>query len=515
MGRKLTIITGGLLVAAAAGIVVFSYEPERPVVTIAPSGKLLLAGVTIVDTRDGTLSPGMAVLTDRGFIVSITAAGVQETVTGAQVIDAQGKFLVPGFNDYHAHPLGPDDPSGALALMLANGITGFRQMSGSPEMLKERRERRLPTGRYSPAALTMPGSLLTPFNADNPEQAAATVRSQEAQGADFIKVGLTSPAAFFAAQAEAKRIGLPFAGHLQQEVDAVAASKGGMKAIEHLGPGDKILVTCSTDEAALRQEIAKLPPVISPPVNLSFIDNLPVLEKLMGRMLAKKIINPVADADAADVGRYVRIANTFSEDKCRALAAVFVANGTWHVPTLIRIRTSELGDLPEYANDPNLRYMPSDIRQSWHDVTATYNKKQTTATKQAFRVAYALQLRLTKLFDDAGVRMLAGSDSSGAGWEVPGFALHQEFDELAKAGISPLRILQMTTLNGAEFLGRTTMGTVASGKNADLVLLDANPIESAQNLHKVAGVVRAGYYYSRRDLDDILARVQAGNGYFH
>jgi imidazolonepropionase-like amidohydrolase len=131
--------------------------------------------------------------------------------------------------------------------------------------------------------------------------------------------------------------------------------------------------------------------------------------------------------------------------------------------------------------------------------------------RATFRTAYQRHLALTRMFDGAGVRMMAGTDN---GNEVPGQSLHQEFDEVAKAGLSPLKILQMTTLNGAEFLGRTaTMGSVAVGKNADLVLLDANPVESVKNLHRIAGVVRAGYYYSRWDLDALKSRVQAGHGY--
>ena len=74
------------------------------------------------------------------------------------------------------------------------------------------------------------------------------------------------------------------------------------------------------------------------------------------------------------------------------------------------------------------------------------------SARQTFRAAYDVMLNLTKVLDEAGVPMLAGSDSGGAAWEVPGLALHQEFDELARAGLSPLRVLQMTMWNAAEFM---------------------------------------------------------------
>jgi len=104
---------------------------------------------------------------------------------------------------------------------------------------------------------------------------------------------------------------------------------------------------------------------------------------------------------------------------------------------------------------------------------------------------------MVRIFDEEGVKMIAGSDVSASGWEIPGFALHEEFDQLAAAGLTPLRILQMATINAAEFLCRTaTSGTLEPRKDADVVLLSANPVENVAHLHDIAGVVRAGRYYS-------------------
>ena len=132
------------------------------------------------------------------------------------------------------------------------------------------------------------------------------------------------------------------------------------------------------------------------------------------------------------------------------------------------------------------------------------------SARQTFRAVYGVLLNLTKVLDEAGVPMLAGSDSGGAAWEVPGLALHQEFDELARAGLSPLRVLQMTTWRAAEFMNATDVtGSVAAGKHADLVLLDANPVESVDHLHRIRGVVRGGRYLGPADLDALKKKVAA------
>ena len=121
----------------------------------------------------------------------------------------------------------------------------------------------------------------------------------------------------------------------------------------------------------------------------------------------------------------------------------------------------------------------------------------------------SLQLGLVRVFKDHGVNMLAGDDSgSAAAWCLPGFGLHREFDLLAEAGLQSLEVLQTATLNAAHFLGReSSMGSVEVGKEANLVLLDADPTQSVQNLHRVVGVVCNGKYLSSDDLEDLKKEV--------
>ena len=476
------------------------HKQPLPKAELPISGKLRLDGVTVVNTHDGRLTPGMSILMDKGSIVSVTQTTELLTDSLITSIDASGRFVIPGFNNMHMHVIDQADSSSVLARMLADGVTGFRQMTGSPELLKERREGTLPIGKDAPALLLMPGSLLTPFNVGSAERVTDEIREQKNQGADFIKVGLVSPDVFFAAIAEGKRVGLPVLGHLQEGVDAAQASRAGFRSIEHLGPGDSIWIGCSTDETTLLAEAAQHPPMKGPPIRIPAF-----VEKMLMKRLQKRLINPAAFDNAADIARLQRAFDTYSEPKCRALAAIFVANHTWNVPTLVRLRTQELADSPEYLSDPALSYIPAESLKAWREVTDTFHNLP-AAMHGTYREAYQRQLALTKLFDDAGVQMMVGTDGGG---QAPGQSIHQEFDELAKAGLPPFKILQMTTLNPAEFLGRTaTMGSIDVGKNADIVLLSGNPVESVQNLHKISGVVRAGFYYSQTDLDALRARAK-------
>lgn len=480
-------------------------DETRRAVPLPVSGRLVLTGVTIVDTLDGSLAPDMSLVAEAGRIVRIAPSGGLEPDASAQTIDATGQFVVPGYLDMHVHALGEGDPADHLALMLASGITGYRQMRGTAELLAARRAGTLAQSFDEPALLAMPGEVLTPFLAGDPEEAAEVVRAQQAAGADFIKVALASSPVFSALLAEAARNDIPLVGHVPFDVGVVAASDQGMRSIEHLGPSNGILVACSSDEEALREQAPKLPAfIMQPPFEIPFAD------ALTRWLLDGIIINPASQTDAAEFARTRRIVDTFSEEKCRGVAARFVANGTWQVPTLIRIRSSQLAFEPEFRNDPDLRYVDAATIASWQKVTEKFEARLSDDDRQILRDAYALDLELVRLLDAAGVKMLAGSDVVGAGWLVPGFSLHHEFDELAKAGLAPLRVLQMATIRGAEFLGReSSLGRVAVGHDADLVLLDANPLESVENLHAIRAVVRAGFYRDRADLDALRAKVES------
>ncbi len=455
--------------------------------------RVVLAGVTVVDTQQGQLTPAVDLILEDERIGQIVPSGSVPAGGSSTVIDAAGKFVVPGFLDMHAHILEEEHRENSLDLLLAHGITGWRQMSGSPRLLEERRQGTLGLAADAPELLEMPGSILTPLNAGSPEASVAEVQRQKAAGANFIKTISVRPKTFFASLQAATQVGLPYAGHLSPGVDAAKASVAGMRSIEHLGPLELQLIHCSKLSWLIRLLLAVRPPAVP--------DLSPEKMATTGRLIVASPTLFRMQMEPDGLKRTQRLIDTFSEAKCRKLAAICATHQTWQVPTLIRIETMQLAEETRFAQDPNLRYIAKSTRQFWVSVAQKFAALVTPEGKQTLLRLTALSLRMTKIFDECGVAMMTGSDYGGI-WVIPGVSLHQEFDLLAQAGLSPLKILQMATLKPAQFLHReATLGSVQPGRQADLVLLDADPTQSAANLHSIYAVVRAGRYRSRKELD--------------
>ena len=147
---------------------------------------------------------------------------------------------------------------------------------------------------------------------------------------------------------------------------------------------------------------------------------------------------------------------SFDSDKADELAGEFVANGTWNCPTLIRVRAQQLCDSPDFATDPDLRYLSAKLLHPWTAVAADFTSRFSAEERDTFAAQFEMQLQLVAIFDRVGVPMLAGTDAVGAVWVIPGSSLHREFDLLGRAGLTPLRVLQTATVRPAEFLGLET-----------------------------------------------------------
>ncbi len=459
------------------------------------SSGTVVRNAIIVDTRTGWLTGGMAVVIDQGKIKQILFSGLVTTSGSAKVVDGNGKYLVPGYLDMHTHSVpAAFGASPHWPLMLANGITGIRDMAGAPPLLAAAQQfnaARAAGALDAPEVLQMPGSPVV--GAFSAADGVAAVQQTKAMGGAFVKVINAFPAAEYAILAEAKTQGLNVAGHLSVGVSAVDTVNAGWYSLEHLGAGLGIQLDCSTNQAAIRNALLTgqgTRPPFPPTYTVS-----PFLYS------------------ALDAPFYQSSADTYSDATCQNVAKTIAQKGTWQVPTMIRLHTMLQSDSASFSNDPNLKYVDPTTRGLWAQLGQEFAVMQPASAATTFRNLYPEYVKVLKLLRKYGgaQSVLTGTDTGGI-WVIPGFALHQEFRELASAGFTPLEVLQATTLNGARHLNReSTMGTVEANKNADLVLLEANPLLNVANLSKIAGVFNSGKYFSKADLEAMKAAVAAAN----
>lgn len=466
-------LTACLTVAALAGALAARAED-------APARPLAITGVTVIEATGAPPRPGMTVVVTGDRITAVGKSGDIRVPQQARVVDGTGKYLIPGLWDMHVHTAGPSH----LSLYLANGVTGVRDMHAlDPDaifgMRKQVQEGKQPGPRIVAAGPLVdggkpfvPGSLV----AANALQGREAVRKLKQMDADFVKVYTKLPReAYLAIVDEAKKQGLPLAGHVPESVSAAEASDLGQKSIEHL---TGIELACSDREDELRREAVAA---------LAKMDNSAAWE-LLGRIGA-------------------RAADSFSDKKARALYARFVRNGTWQVPTLTVLRSLVSLDDPSFVADPRVKYMPPSFRSYWSLM------KLSPDTVAGLKRRYQGATGLVRAMHQAGVPFLAGTDAPGVPYVFPGFSLHDELALLvAEGGFTPLEALQAATRDPARFLGREKdLGTLEPGKLADLVLLDADPLADIHNTTRIAAVVANGRLLPRRELDRMLAEVEAAN----
>jgi imidazolonepropionase-like amidohydrolase len=400
----------------------------------------------------------------------------------AQVIDATGKFLIPGLWDMHVHWYLKD----YLPLFIANGVTGVRLMWGMPMHQQWRKE--IENGTPLGPRLVIASPIVDGPNpvwpasvsVSNDREARQAVIKARQDGADFIKVySRLTREAFFAIADETKKQGISFAGHVPQSVTAAEASDAGQKSIEHL---TGILTACSSREEELRKES----------------------EAAGSKLPQGQLPNP---ATLRQVNRLVL--ETFSPEKAAALFARFKRNQTWQCPTLTVLRSTASLDDPSFRNDPRLKYMPSFTRTQW-DPTKDFRFKNRTAEDfELARLVFKKQVEVVGAMRRAGVEFLAGTDVLNP-YCFPGFSLHDELVLLVNAGLTPMEALQAATLNPARFLGKESeLGTVEKGKIADLVLLEANPLEDIRNTQKINAVMVRGKLIPKAELQRMLATIEA------
>jgi imidazolonepropionase-like amidohydrolase len=432
---------------------------------------IAITHVTIIDVKSGKLKPDMTVVVEGNRISLVIQSSKIATRKNEQVINGSGKFLMPGLWDMHVHSLYAGRPELFFPMFLANGVTGVREMGSSMPFEKINAIRQqIEKGKLAgPRFGAVTGKILddTAWGPEieavtTPDEARSAVKKHKSEGADFIKVydGLSRPV-YFAIDDEAKKLHISFAGHLPLSIDAAESSDAGQKSIEHLFG---IMEACSSKEQEIKQQ-------------------------------------PNSNA------RGEMLLSSFDSTKAHNLFQKFAANQTYQCPTLSFIRTLFDVDYDRWlANDPRLEYIPAASREKWKE-----EMNQMPASIPWGNSFFLKLLAIVKEMHELQVPILAGTDAGlGNPYTFAGFSLHDELAALVQAGLTPLQALQTATINPAKFLHKENeFGSIEKRKLADIVLLNANPLEDIHNTTQIYAVMANGKYFSRADLDRLLADAKA------
>src|SRR5688500_2097824 len=433
---------------------------------------VLFEGVTFIRMDGENTTSGSrdrSVLVSNGLITDVGAAGAKAP-EGAIRVDGRGKFLMPALAEMHAHI--PNDAAEAervLFMYVANGIGTIRSMLGDPSHFRLRD--RVRKGEIVGPTMILSGPSFNGQTAATPAAGAARVAEQKKAGYDFLKIHPGIPlTAFNALAAAADKAAIRFAGHVPADVGLQRALQAKFWTIDHL---DGYVEALAGPRAPASQNFG---------------------------------VNLMANID---------------ESRIASLAADTKTAGVWNVPTQILLENWYGPDAPEaMMKRPELQYArPAEVAQ-WV-ATKRDNLAAVSAKNRARFVA--VRRRLIKALQDAGAGLLLGSDAPQV-WNVPGFSIHRELASYVDSGLTPYQALATGTRNVASLLGTLepkvsgsgdaravdalASGTIAQSRRADLVLLDANPLENIANTTRIAGVMIGGRWLPKSEIDKRLARLR-------
>jgi len=440
----------------------------------------LVKNVTIIPMNREIVLENRDVLVRDGLIRSVSPAG-QSAGSTATVIDATGKFLVPGLFDMHVHFFYEQGKhvntcEAELNMMLANGVTTARILAGHPAYLEARSHTR--KGTWAGPELFVASPQLVgrwPWSpefknfeiTDTREKAMQAVRKFKQEGYDAIKITFMMKRDVYDAIIEtAKEVNIKVTGHVGPQVKLPAALAAGQQ-IEHMDEFIDVLLP-----------------------DTSYNHGQSVSDMNIWRKNAWATVPFLDESRIPDLVKKVK------------QAGIYVTPTNYFFISTFGEGTSE----EQAKSSPGYTFIPETLKEerwkNWHHYNNLSFPPESREKYTALRKKMALELW------KAGVPLMAGSDSPEF-FLVQGFALHDELEMFVKTGLSPFAALQTATVNPARYLGSLSRtGTVEVGKEADLLLLDKNPLEDIRHTRSIAGVMLNGQWYGRDVLSGMLEKAR-------
>jgi imidazolonepropionase-like amidohydrolase len=424
----------------------------------------------------GTPDTRVADVVIRGRAIAEVAPAGTAREPGALTIEGEGKFLLPGLIDSHVH-IKEGDP---LFLFLVNGVTTVQNMAGRPFHLELRRRTRDGT-LLGPRILTA-GPTTAEVGVSTPAEVEKLVLDQQAAGYDMIKMygsrdGSMTPETYHHLIEVAHSRGLRVVGHAPRNLPFQVVLDEGQNSIDHM---EEIVYT--------HRPFARL---LQPYVELQF------------DRATETVRDSLARVPVPDFARELR-------PEVEELASAVKASGIAVTPNLVYFRNIAWmsGDsIDALLRAPELAYAAPGLRLDWSPLLNRYRNgwgENRELVARYLDAVVELQSAMTAAFHEAGVPLMAGTDSEGLGAQ-PGYGLHTELMLFVRSGMSPIDAIRSATITPARVLGiADSVGSVEPGKIADLVLLDADPLADIGSTRRIAGVFAAGRWVPREEADALL-----------
>jgi imidazolonepropionase-like amidohydrolase len=397
---------------------------------------LVIRNINVVDVLTGNLLPNQDVAVKNQVIYFIGESISENIPNDAVIINGNGKYLCPSLWDMHFH-LCWDKGNDTLlfSLLLANGITGIRDMGGDLSIMRGFKKN-VSAGKTTGPEIFGSGPMIDgnppvyrefSLPVDDQTNMPYALDSLKNNGADYFKTySLLQEAQLKQLAAYCTAHNMHFAGHLSEHIETEIAIILGQKSIEHLNRLDEIWQT--------------------------------------------------------------------DKPRMDSIARLMITNNTALCPTLITYQLKTKVRDTSIVNKDYTQYIPASLTEEWK---ATWEKRRKRHTRigdwERLDTIFIGQMELVRRLHAMGVMILAGSDFAGMPYVYPGIGLHQEIRLLVQAGLSNNEALKAATINPAIYLNKQHItGSVSSGKYADMLILEKNPLENVDNLRSIKNVIVKG-----------------------
>ena len=453
---------------------------------------LCIENISIIDPEKGLIK-NQTVIIKAGKIHKVVSSDELHLAPDNEIIDGTDKFMIPGLWDAHVHFAYIEELAPKMFdLFIAYGITSVRDTGGEIGFVKKWKERALSNPTAAPRVM-IAGPLIDGIpnvydgsdvwhpalsvGLESVDEVINLVNELDSLGVDMLKAyEMLTPDQFVVITKLGKEKGLKVSGHVPLSMDVISASNVGLNSIEHL---KNLELSCASNADELLEERKRL---------------LASGKNDRGGVLRSRIHR---------AQQQIAIEN-YDEYKAQEILDVMAQNQTWQIPTLAINTGSTKRFFATAEWKESYKYLPDSIEQQWWKNVEAMMGREVSEFSHRFA---KWKLDMVDKIHQAGIDIMAGTDCPIL-YLTPGLSLHQELALLVEAGLSPLDVIKTATLNPARYFNlENELGSIKENMWADLVILDANPLENINNTKCIYAVLKQGKYFDRNELDEILERL--------